>query len=209
MLGIFCRSAGISAALVLGASSLMAVTKDDRRTIFEIAPLKGAMGQVAMRVERQLTSQLAYGIGYESIEQPGQRADMEDKSMRLHSDFTWYPELEGAYRGVFMGMGLIYEKAELGRQQSRLVTSGDSPPANQTEDRWVNNVDYLSVSQSVGYRYEMGAHFTTSLRLVVDELIYQKSSTSEEETYSYDVDTAAQRRDPVKQYLVLLTGISF
>lgn len=200
-----------SQAFMAGMSLLLTglAYSQDHQFVLEASPLKGAMGQVSARAESMLSQTTGLGIGVTDVREPGERSDMEDRRTSIHAEAVWYPGWLRDFRGVFVGAGLLYERATIGRQRERSYISRTSATSRYGNDKWANLNHYYSISQSVGYRYNLTKYFTVSFRLIVDEILFQESSSIKEEIYSSNVDTSAEDREPVGNQLSLQAGLQF
>lgn len=194
-------------ALLLSFPAL--AVQANSHVVFEAAPLKGALGQVSLRGEYLNAKRFGYGIAFEDISEPGVRDNTEDHRSRLQGEMVWYPPVEGAFDGIFAGIGAMYERAKIGHQENRQYRTGVRPDSAHQYDRWTSNDNYYSATQSFGYRYAFTENVTMSLRMVIDELLYQQSTTENKDVYSYDLEPKSERRDAVKQYFSLMAGLKF
>lgn len=176
--------------------------------IVELAPLRGLIGQPAARGEGILTKNAAIGGGYESWSGESERDDFTDRYTSFHMEGLYYPLGLQTYP-VFVGLGLKFEKAEIGRQEKRRTTTWARTTASERYDRWVNHDDYYSLVESLGYRLITGSVFTGSIRLVRDELLHQTSRDEADGILSNDPDLATNGRPKVRQQIVFHAGLLF
>jgi len=188
-------------AAFISAETAMARSKAKPTYVAEISPLRTAMGAPEMRLET-VDNTFGVALKWNQERRPSSRADYTDQSQILRVEGVWYP-LGVTELPVFLGMGLQHEHANIGRQQERSHMTWARTSSDEAYDRWVNQDTYLSMTQSVGYRYMSQTLLTASISAYRDELIIIQSrneDTSEIYSSSPDLDTKSRAK--------LITGVT-
>jgi hypothetical protein len=180
-----------------------ALARTTYKTIFlaEMSPLRTVMGAPEMRLET-VSNAFGAALKWNQERRPSARADYTDQSQIIRIEALWYP-FGVADLPFFLGAGLQHEAASIGRQETRSHTTWARTSSDEAYDRWVNQDSYLSLTQSVGYRYISKALFTASISAYRDELVTVQSRNEDaSEIYSSnpDLDTKGRSR--------LLTGVT-
>jgi hypothetical protein len=124
----------------------------------------------------------------------------------MHMEAAYYP-LGFSQYPVFVGGGLRYEQAEIGRQETRRTTTWARTSQSERYDRWVNHDSYVSLVESVGYRLVTDTVFTGSIRLVRDELLNTRTSNDADQVISNDPDLGTKGRPKVRQQIIFFAGL--
>jgi hypothetical protein len=193
----------LSICLAPGASA-----KSAPASILEIAPLKGALGQPSLRGEFGLGKNYAVGIRTEVITATGESSELLDTHTRLGAHALWYPE-GNSVQGFFVGAGLDFKHSIINRTRLRDSYTWDRTNANEMNDTWTNVDDKLLTTQFLGYRIAHSPTFTSSFRLMTDQIFVSSSSTKNEDLRSFNVDTASRNKGRIAQHFLLHTGIRF
>ncbi len=167
----------------------------------ELSPLRTVMGAPEMRLET-VGSNFGAALKWNQERRPSYRADYTDQSQILRVEGLWYPFGVTAVP-FFLGMGLQQEIASIGRQEQRAHITWARTNSDEAFDRWVNQDTYLSLTQSLGYRYISKALFTASISAYRDELVAVQSrneDTSEIYSTNPDLDTRGRTQ--------LVTGVT-
>lgn len=175
------------------------------RAVVEAAPLKGALGQLALRGEVGVARMLALGATVDQTSARSERHGYVDTARSLGGELVWYP-LDAA-RPMFLGAGLGLEWADVGREEVRDAQTWMRTQGDQRHDRWANEDTYVSWTQTVGYRLFGGRWLTGSLRFVRDELLTSSSHVRKDDVFSEDIDLSTRGREPVRHRLGLHCGI--
>lgn len=206
---LFISTVFVAASL---ATPARAVTMSNYRgqtqtgAILELAPLRGIIGQPAVRGEALITPRAGIGGGYEAWSSASDRDDFTDHHTAIHMEGLFYP-LGLAQYPVFVSAGLQFEQAEIGRQEIRRTTTWARTSASERYDRWVNRDTYYSLTESVGYRLVTDSVFTGSIRYTRDELFGSSSSNDADGILSSDPDMTTKGRPKVRQQIVLFGGL--
>ncbi len=194
----------------LGAGQAAAVTAKRSAdaaplALLEAAPLRGLLGQLALRGEVTFLGKLALGGGYEQFATASERDGYHDAHAAQSAELLFYP-LGFQEFPVFLGAGLRRETADIGRQRLRDTNSWARTNTDELYDRWTNRDTYLSTTQSLGYRLLRLGLATASLRLQRDELMSTDARVARDDVKSYDPNLASRGRKTVVSSLLLHAG---
>ncbi len=204
--GVFGLSFAFSSVAVAVTPISRSAPRGQNTTILEVAPLRGLIGQPAVRGEVMMQGKWAFAANYESWDGNSQRDDFTDHHVAFAAEGMMYPLGLAAYP-AFVGCGLKVEQADLGRQQERSSITWARTNADERFDRWVNHDTYYSLVESVGYRLITGTMFTASLRLVRDQLLQSSGSVERDGILSSDPDVSTSGRPAVRNQLLLHAGV--
>lgn len=179
---------------------------ESRPLVLEVAPLRGVMGHPSLRGEVGLYPRATLGARVESSDGRSERDGFKDRRRSFGIDGAWYP-WGVKVSGPFLGAGLIWEEADIGRQRRRDGVTSQRSTADQSHDLWVNHDAYLAAEQAVGYRIVSGEIMTMSLRLSRDETLHQRSRVERDTIYSLEPDLDSRGRAAVVMRIGLFAGI--
>lgn len=196
----------LALADVANAVTLTNRSSTQTAAVIELAPLRGMIGQPSARGEALLTPRVAIGGGYEAWSSESERTDFTDRHTAMQMEGLFYPLALGSYP-VFVGAGLRFEQAELGRQATRRTTTWARTSSDERYDRWVNHDSYYSVTESIGYRLVTNSVFTGSVRFQRDELLHQTSTSDPDGVISSDPDMTTSGRPKVRHQITFFAGL--
>ena len=176
------------------------------RGILEVAPLRGAVGQVAGRAEIPITPEVAVGAGYETTETPSEREHRRDRSVSFNAEGLWYLTQMGPF-APFLAGGIREEAGVVYREMRRNDMTGARTYATEMHDTWTDHGTFWSTTQAMGCRWTDGRWLTASLRWTRDELVYEYHHAKVEQINSDDPDLSSTGRATVRQQISLHAGI--
>ena len=177
------------------------------QAIAEWAPLKGFGGETSFSVEKYFNSHIGLQGFYDTASWESERRDFTNTGEKYGLSLIGRPLLS-AFPGLFLGSGFVYETATIGRQQRRDGTTWIRTNADEIYDLWTNEDRYLAFSQQVGYRWVFADWLTTSVRILVDEIVWWDSTNKEESLYSRELDLASRGREPVQKAVMFHAGVA-
>lgn len=180
--------------------------KEQSFALFEVSPLRSALGSPEVRIEG---SKGHYGVGFVWNQQyrSSERGDFKDRSQAFRIEGIWYP-LGMSSIPVFASAGLQHEDALIGRQNERTLTVWARTSPDETYDRWINKDSYLSLTQSIGYRYVSDDLVTAALSVQRDELISQQSRNQDADNiYNQSIDLSSKGRRRLRTSVMMQVGL--
>lgn len=198
----------IFAPLLLSLAAVNAKKTGDMTpsAMLEIAPLRGMLGQLAVRAEAPFLGKFAVAGAYDQFATASERANFHDTHTATAAETLFYPLGFNDYP-VFFAAGVRRENATTGRQRLRDTNSWARTNADELYDRWTNHDTFLSSTQSLGYRLNRLGFATASLRYVRDEVISASSSVGRDDVRGFDPDLSSRGRKRVMSSLLLHAGV--
>ena len=142
---------GLAMQLLFSLAILLFAGSTWAAALVEVAPLRTTMGQLAARGEARLKllPQVAIGGGLAFDRRDGKADWTNDESQQVAAEALWYPGLPAAV-GLFVGAGLGYERSYVGRMRERPTVSNVTYNADESYDRWADEVTTVSSLQTLG-----------------------------------------------------------
>jgi hypothetical protein len=195
------------ALLFLFSQQVFAVGQSESSAYLEVAPLKGAYGQISARGEIPVWRAMSLGMEGESISHSGDREDFSDSENIFGLEAVFYP-WQNSYGKLFVGAGLRFTETETGRKRQRDTQTWVRVRSDEMTETWVDHGNYLSSIQTIGYRTDFTQWLTASIRLV-SEQIMQKSVKSKADKVYEGSDPLDQRtRSATPLQVSMLFGIA-
>lgn len=189
------------------ASSLHAESrKTGSSTYLEIAPLKGAYGQLSARAEFRLFPRLAMATYAESLSKEGERDDYADKETNIGAEALFYP-WESTGGSVFIGAGLKTQQINTGRSRRRNTHTWVRMLGDEQYDYWVDQGDYVCTTQTIGYRLHASNWWTASVRLASDQILRKTMKTKKESLYGDSDPIEPMGRKRSSSQIVMHVGL--
>lgn len=200
-------------AFALGSEPVKAVTVASKKAaenapaaVLEAAPLRGILGQVAVRGEAAVWRFVALGAAYEQFAAASQRAAFKDEHAAISAELVAYPMGTKDYP-VFVAAGVRHESATIGREATRDTGSWARTTADERNDRWTSHETYWSATQAFGYRLMRLGLLTAALRFQRDEVLSESAQVTRDDVRSFSPDLSTAGRPTVVTSLVLHAGV--
>jgi hypothetical protein len=173
--------------------------------LIEVDPLKTMVGDPSLRIEVPVFERISVELFGENETSEGDRDDMLDSKKTFGLGAMYYPQ-GFLSESFFFGAALGYESIKLGRQREADTQTWVGTTSEDRYDRWRNHDDYITFRQTVGARLFMRGFTTASIRLVLDQPIWENHSVREDQINSSKIHPGSPGRDQFGKHFMLHAG---
>lgn len=194
-------------SLGLGLALLGPVAKGAQNgNIVEVSPLRGVLGYPIVRGEFPIWKNVSFGLSYDEAHWVGARSDFVNSKKSYRGGVLVYPD-EFGLKSFFFGAGLGYETAQIGYSNEANTQTWVPSLAQDKYDKWKRDDQYLTFTQTIGMRFFAAQYSTASIRLELDQPVFEDSKLTKEVTRSDSIDYSQTKRPELGKQIYIHMGI--
>ena len=175
------------------------------QTLFELSPLRSAMGLVAVRIEHHAFKGVSFAGYYDKVRGKGVRKRGLDETQRLGAEVVGYP-ME-TLKGLFFGGGIGYQNSLTGYQRLRNYSTDVSYRADEQYDSWAMLEHRLTLPFFMGYRHAFSSLISGSVKLSLERKLLSTSKVVERDIKDYDLDPNAVVEEKKSPFVLVYLGV--
>lgn len=175
--------------------------------ILEVSPFRGIWGQASLRFEGNYDESWNLAVSFDSARIVGERKGFLDQRKRVSGELIWYVVGKNVY-SLFTSLGLGLHDIEHGREQELSSKSRQSSGHQEKYLQWSEKAYILKAQQSLGIRLFSRSIWTSSLRFVAEETLYEYQKESQENRELNGIVFQRKPQPNVRLAVMFFAGLS-